>query len=450
MDKNYDLIVVGGGPAGYAAALRAAAEGAKVAVAEKDLLGGACLNRGCIPTKCFCYSTKIYSKIKRGKLPEIEYDGLRINYEKMVERKDGVVKALREGLMDLMRRMKIKVIEGKAYIKKGQVEIRSGQEKGTVIKSGMILAATGSSPAKLPFVPDEARVHTTDTIWDLKKRPDNMLIIGGGVIGIEAATIYSQIAKRVTVVEILPDILANVKRSFRRVVEKALKARGVDIQKGKALSSIDNKYDCVLVAVGRRSNIDGNFDAKLPLEQKGGVISIGEDMQTSVKGIYAAGDVAGRLMLAHEASKMGIVAVNRGLGFDKADRLDYDRMPEVIFSDPEIAIVGKMLDITLSSKEKSVKIGRFPYLTASKALCEGESEGFAEVVYDEDKDRVIGGGIVGSGASDLIGEILLAVNGEISPHLIEQSVHPHPTMTEIIWEASADTIGKALYKVRKR
>ena len=466
MSENYfDLVVLGGGPAGYAAALRASGEGAKVALVEMDKLGGTCLNRGCIPTKCFCYSTKTFSKLRRKVLPEILFENLRLDYSKMLLRKNMVVDNLRDGLNTLLTKKGVKIFRGKGYLNSEcKIDITAGISKGETLNGKMTLIATGSSPGSLPFLPKDERILTTDDIWDLEKAPERLLIIGGGVIGIEAASIYSAISKEVTVVEILPEILTNVNRSYKRPIAKSLGERGVKILTGKKVVKVEAlkelivsiegepeplSFDAILVAVGRKANLDGIFDPTLLIDVKNGAIRVGEDMQTSKTGIFAAGDVIGNPMLAHVASRAAIVAVNRGLGFDKNDKIDFQTVPEIIFSDPEIAQIGTIPQSTLN-KDKNIKIGRFPYLALSKALCEGETEGFAEIVVDSSEDRVIGGAIVGHGASELIGEILLAVNGRISPEMIEKCIHPHPSMTELIWEATADSIGKAMYKISKK
>jgi dihydrolipoamide dehydrogenase len=464
--ESYDLAIIGGGPAGYTAALRAQGEGARVCIVESGSLGGTCLNRGCIPTKCFYHSTKTYHRIRENALPEIVWEKLSLDYAKMLERKNSVVTGLRDGLEALLKKTGVKIIRGKGFINKDKdVEIIEGEGKGRIVSGKMILLATGSSPSNLPFIPQDSRIHNTDSIWDLNKPPKNLLIIGGGVIGIEAATIYSVVAKSVTLIEILPEILVNVGKSYKRVVSKSLDNRGVKILTGKRVTSIKpdkesimvywegdteaKHFDEVLVAVGRKPNISGVFDEKLGLSTKSGFIEVGKDMQTSCKGIYAAGDIIGNPMLAHAASREAMVAVNRGLGFDPDDFVDFEKIPDLIFSDPEIAKVGFIPEAG-AKREEGISIGRFPYITSSKALCEAESEGFAEVVFNEKSGKIIGGGIVGAHASDLIGEMIVMVNAGLDPHIIERSVHPHPTLTEIIWEASADSIGKAIYKMRKK
>lgn len=462
--KEFDVVIIGAGPGGYVAAIRGAQMGGKVAVIERDKVGGTCLNRGCIPTKALYYSAGALSSARHAADFGVSVGQISFDLSKAVERKDGVVKKLVGGVEQLLKGNGVEVIRGEGYIEApGRVRV-TGAGGVETIGAKSIIIATGSEPALIPaFNIDRKNVLTSTEILDLKAVPKSLLIIGGGVMGCEFATMFSTFGSSVTIVELLPTILSTEDKMVSRAVAKRYKDTGVGVLTEVSVESVtvegegivktrlkDGREfitEKVLVAIGRSFNSE-----KMGLDAAGvavdrGRISVSPTMETSVKGIYAIGDVTGKMLLAHVASVQGIVAVTNALG--KSATMDYSVIPAGIFTDPEIASVG-LREKDAEAQGIKVSVGRFPYAASGKAMGMGETEGFVQIVADPETDKVLGCSIVGAHATDLIGEVALAMRSGLKVKDIAETIHAHPTLPEIVMEAAEDVHGAAIHKIGRK
>jgi dihydrolipoamide dehydrogenase len=466
--KEFDIVVIGGGPGGYVAAIRGAQKGAKVALVEKDRLGGTCLNRGCIPTKALYYSAKALSAAKKAASFGVDVGSVSFDLARAVARKDDIVGKLVTGVEQLLKGNGIEVISGEGSIGghgKGGGKVKVKKADGVEeIGAKKIIIATGSEPAMIPaFNIDSENVLTSTEILNLKTVPESLLIIGGGVMGCEFATLFARFGSKVTIVELLPTILSTEDKQVARVVAKGFKTLGVDVHTGVHVENVEvteggvkttlaegNGFttDKVLVTIGRSFNTAGLGLEDIGVRTEKGRIAVNQKMETNVEGVYAIGDVTGEWLLAHVASTEGGVAVSNALGESAA--MDYSSIPAGIFTDPEIASVG-LREKEAQEKGIDVKVGRFPYAASGKALGMGETEGFVQIVADAGNDRVLGCSIVGAHATDLIAEITPAIKFGAKVKVITETIHAHPTLPEIVLEAAEDVHGVAVHKVgRKR
>lgn len=464
--REFDVVVIGAGPGGYVAAIRAAQMGAKAAVIERNAIGGTCLNRGCIPTKALYYSAKAVKAAKHASEFGVNITGeITFDLARAIERKDGVVKKLVGGVEQLLKGNKVEVLRGDGYIE-GPGKVRLTKADGVeVLIAKSIIIATGSEPAMIPaFNIDRKNVLTTTEMLELKKVPESLLIIGGGVNGCEFANLFATFGSSVVIVELLPTILTTEDRMVSKTILKRFKELGVSVLTEVTVDSVAVECDGrvkttlrdgrefitekVMVSIGRSLN-----SASLGLDEAGiktekGRIVVDERMETSVKGVYAIGDVTGKMLLAHVASAQGIIAAQNALGKD--EKMDYSVIPAGIFTDPEIAGVG-LREKDAEAKGIPVSVGRFPYAASGKALGMGETEGFVQILSDPGTDKVLGCSIVGAHATDLIGEIALAMKTGATVKDITETIHAHPTLPEIVMEAAEDVHGMAIHKIgRKR
>jgi len=456
------LTIIGAGPGGYVAAIRAAQRGAQVTVVEESEVGGTCLNWGCIPTKTLIASTEALEQARNAAEFGIELNGeVRYNLDRIRERKDRVVETQIKGIRALFKSRGITLIHGKGSFLSEDV-VRSVQKDGTTqdIRSDRIIIATGSRPARMAAFPFDGRtVMTSDDAVQLKSVPQHLLIIGAGVIGCEFAFIYRSLGSTVTLVEIMPRALSTEDEDLSGIIERELKKAKVTLitsasvvtigtaDEGVMTASLSNgrevKADCVLVSIGRSLNTEN-----LRLEDAGlaagkrGEIPVNEKMETNIPGIYAVGDVTGRMMLAHVASHQGIVAADNALGGDM--RMDYASVPAAIFTRPEIGSVG-IREQQAREQGIAVKTGRFPYRALGKAHTTGEIAGLFKVIADAVTDRVLGVHICGARASDLIHEGALAIRMGATAQQLGDMVHAHPTFAEGIGEAAEDVLGMAIH-----
>lgn len=466
--KEFDLVIIGGGPGGYVAAIRGAQEGARVALVEKRKLGGTCLNWGCIPTKALYHSAKALAMAKKAGDYGVELGSAEVgfNLARAVERKDGIVDKLVGGVAQLLKGNGVQVFNGSAFIDNpGQVSIKRHDETETVATKNIIIA-TGSEPAMIPaFNIDRKNILTSTEMLDLKDIPPSLLIIGGGVMGCEFATIFARFGSRVTIVELLDTILSTEDKQVVRTVAKSFKALGIEVKTGVTVERVvAGDFDGgsvkttlaggeeiitakALVSIGRSFNSTGLGLEELGVELDRGSIKVNERMETNIKGVYAIGDVVGGMLLAHVASTEGAVAVKNALG--KSEVMDYSVIPAGIFTDPEIASVG-LREKDAKENEIEVKVGRFPYAASGKALGMGESDGFVQVISEPGTDKVLGASIVGAHATDLIGELALAMKTGATITDIADTVHAHPTLPEIVQEAAEDIHGKAIHKISRQ
>jgi len=463
-ERTFDIAVIGGGPGGYVAAIRAAQLGAKVLLIEKDQLGGTCLNRGCIPTKAMLADAKRFELLRSSSV--IKADGLRIDMEKLVERKNGVVKRLLRGVEFLVKDNGITFSHGTAKFldpKTIEVEGEKGKER---FESQKIVIATGSISAKIPNVAIDGKVILTSTeILDLSFIPEDLVIIGGGYIGMEFACLFHGLGSKVTVVEMLPTIVSTEDEEVIRGLTTILKKRKIEIYTDTKVKEAKVKKDRpeitvvdkegkenllkaerALVAVGRSPNTEGLQLEKIKVALNGNFIKVNERMETSVPGIYAIGDVTGRQMLAHKASAEGIVAAENAFGHQ--NKIDYSKIPNCIYTSPEVASIG-MTEGQAKQKGLEVRIGRFPFQSNGKALANGEPEGFVKVIAERDLGQVVGVHILGDHATDLIGGLSLALSLEITLEELGKTIQAHPTLMEAVAEASLDASKEAIHLPKK-
>ncbi len=464
--KEFDLVVIGGGPGGYTAAIRAAQKGATVGLVEKDRVGGTCLNRGCIPTKALYYSAKNLLATEKAEKFGIKISGVEFNIAEAVRRKNDVVAKLVGGIEQLLKANRIELMRGNGSIEaEGKVKVEREDGSTEVVGAKSIIIATGSEPALIPaFKIDGTNVITSTEALELNRVPESLLIIGGGVMGCEFANIFSAFGSSVKIVEILPRILSTEDPQAVRVVERVFKKRGVEVFTGTGVEEIniveDGRVETrltdgrtittekVLVTIGRSFNSSGIGLEGVGVETDDkGRIEVDSRMQTTAKGIYAIGDVTGGMLLAHVAAKEGLVAVENALG--GTEEMDYSVIPAGIFTEPEIASVG-MREKEAKEKELEVKVGRFPYAASGKALTMEEPDGFVQIVADASTDKVLGATIVGAHATDLIGEVAIAIRQGAKVTDIADTVHAHPTLPELVMEAAEDVHGMAIHKAGRR
>lgn len=452
----YDLFVIGGGPGGYVSAIRAAKNGLKVGLAEEKWLGGTCTNVGCIPTKALLFSSKIFSKVKDAKKFGIILENPAISLASVIARKDKVVLRLIKGIEYLLKKNKIDLFMERAKIvSTGKVLLEKSRKE---VEAKNIIIATGSSPIKFPPFTDED-IWVSDDIFSIKEQPKSLVIIGGGVIGVEMATFFSIIGTEVKVVEIMPHILPAEDEDLASAVKKNLEKKGVKIFESAKTESVEKtgngfklylningekkevEGEKVLLSVGRKANLGEEIE-KIGIETyKKGIVT-NERMETSVKGIYAVGDVNGKFMLAHVAMKEGIVAAENISGKDA--KMDYSAVPSVIFTDPEISVVGKR-EWELKKEGIEYKVGLFPVSASGKARTMEESEGFCKVIVDKEEKKILGIQMFAPEATDMVMESVMSVQFGFSPEKLLEAIHPHPTMTEIVMEATEVALGKSLH-----
>ena len=463
-----DIIVIGGGPGGYVAAIHASQLGARVTVVEKERLGGTCLNKGCIPTKVLYKNAEIINQLKSINEFGISIDAYMVNMPDMIKRKQNIVTRLTDGVGQLLKANSVEVVYGTAkLVEKGIVEVTGSNGEIFKLQGKNILISTGSRPA-IPPIPgaELPGIMSSDDILEGESIPKSLTIIGGGVIGIEYAGIFSALGAEVTVIEFLPRILANLDGEISKRIPLFLKKKGITFEtetRVKEIKEADHGFDilaegkkgekqihseAVLISTGRRPNIDGlNLDTLgVAYDKKG--IKVDEHFSTNVPGIYAIGDAVGGYMLAHVASEEGKVAVENILGLES--HMNYSAVPSCVFSFPEIATVG-LAEEEAQIKGISYNSGKFMFGANGKAMAMGEEEGFIKVLNEKETGIIIGVHIIGPHASDLIQEGVLAVQNKMTVEEISKTIHAHPTLSEAFVEAALAAENKAIHVMpRKR
>ncbi|ANB57261.1 dihydrolipoyl dehydrogenase [Anoxybacillus sp. B7M1] len=472
MAKEYDLVILGGGTGGYVAAIRAAQLGLKTAVVEKGKLGGTCLHAGCIPSKALLRSAEVYAQTKESETFGVLASDVKLDFVKVQERKRKIVEQLHKGVQGLMKKGKIDVYEGTGRILGPSifspmpgtisVEMNNGEENEMLVPKNVIIA-TGSRPRTLPGLDiDGELVITSDEALQLEALPKSIIIVGGGVIGIEWASMLNDFGVEVTVLEYADRILPTEDRDVSKEVEKVLKQRGIQIvtgakvlpetlEKGKDVTiKAEHKgeqkaftAEKMLVSVGRQANVEGIGLENTDIIVEKGFIQTNEFYQTKESHIYAIGDVIGGLQLAHVASHEGIVAVEHIAG-QAPSPIDYTMISKCVYSRPEVASVGLTED---EAKEKgfNVKVGKFPFKAIGKALVFGEAEGFVKIVADKNTNDLLGVHMVGPHVTDMISEAGLARVLDATPWEVAHTIHPHPTLSEAMAEAALAVDGKAIH-----
>ncbi len=455
-------VVIGGGPGGYVAGIRLAQLGREVLVIEKKKLGGVCLNEGCIPTKALLSATETLYSADKFRQAGIEFSDLRVNLQKLGEWKNSVVNRLVKGVEFLFKANGVEFLHAKAVFTSGKI-LRTDTGEEIYFQNAII--ATGSSPLEIPGFKFGEGVISSSEALEIKEIPERLLIIGGGVIGLEIATIYSRLGSKVYVIELMDQILPGIDLDLVKVVEKNLKKSGIEIYTSsraigytgtgpyrvKVLIGGSEKIfeaDKILLSVGRKPNSDG-----LGLERVGnitdekGFIKTDRSMRTPVPGIYAIGDIRGMPMLAHKAHREGVIAAENIAGEDT--EFDNRVIPAVVYTSPEIATVG-LSEFEARERGYKVKIGRFPLAANGRAIGMMEYDGFVKIIVDEETDSVIGAGIVAPHAGELIGELALAMELEATAYDIGYTIHPHPTISEAIMEAAEFVHNKAIHIVNRK
>ncbi|TYO95674.1 dihydrolipoamide dehydrogenase [Geothermobacter ehrlichii] len=462
--KEFDIAVIGAGPGGYVAAIQAAQAGAGVCVIENDRPGGTCLNRGCIPTKALFSTAQMLNRLRHAADHGIDVGEPAFDYARAAERKDRVVAQLVNGVEQLLKGNGVEIFRGFASLEgPGRIRIR---RQGVVghIQARNIIIATGSLPAvPKALAVDGRNILTSTEILAIKELPESLLVVGGGYIGCEFASIFSTFGCKVTVVEALPSILANTDRQAVREVEKAFRQQGVQVLTKTAVEGLEVgdgqvtarlsggeslTVEKVLVAIGRRPNTEGlALDSAGVATDERGAIVVDEGMRTSAEGIFAIGDVTGGIQLAHVASYQAGIAVKNALGGDA--RADYRVVPSSIFTLPEVSQVG-LSEEQCKQQGIEVSVGRFAYMATSKAVCEGEVQGSIKLIAEKASGRILGAAIAGADASTLIAEIGAAMAAGMTAGQLGEVIHAHPTLPEMVKEAAEDVEGKAVHKVGRR
>jgi dihydrolipoamide dehydrogenase len=461
----YDVAILGAGPGGYVAAIRAAQMGGRVLLIEKSELGGTCLNWGCIPTKSFLSDIKALQRVRSSDV-FIHGSDVSIDLKRMISRKNKVVETMKRGISLLLQRQNVDVVKGTgAFLDPKTIEV-SSDGKTSAFKAEHVVIATGSRVGSIPGIKvDGKMILSSDEVMSLQENPRDILIVGGGVVGVEFATIFHGLGTRVTILEMLPQIVSTEDEEIVRGLRILMENEGIEILTQTKIinaSSRKNKIEVtvekegrqdkltaekVLMAVGRIPITEGLTLERIGVYMEGKFIKVNSRMETNIEGIYAIGDVIGKMMLAHVASAEGIVAVENIMG--KVREMDYQKVPSCIYTFPEVASVG-LKESEAKQKGYDVQVGKFPYLHSGKALAMGESEGFVKIVAEKELGQILGVHILGEHATDLIGECLLAMNVEASIEDLGKVVKGHPTLSEIIKEAALDWSSMAIHQPIKQ
>ncbi|PKK99604.1 MAG: dihydrolipoyl dehydrogenase [Tenericutes bacterium HGW-Tenericutes-2] len=455
--KTYDIIVLGGGPGGYVAAIKASQLGAKVALIEKEVVGGICLNHGCIPTKTLLKNAKVYKTILHAQDYGVVLGGdITFDWSLMLKRKDSVVKRLTLGVGGLLKKNGVEVFSGLGKVlSPTKVEVN-----GETLQTKNLILATGASPI-VPPIPGLKEAYekgiavTSRELLQIKDAPKSLVIIGGGVIGVEFATIFSSLGTKVTIIEKLDGVLPMMDDDIRVAYTKILKRDGIEIFANAEVKAVKDhevtytfegkdttiKADTVLVSVGMRPNSNGLEALNLKMDRA--AVITNEHLETSVPGVYAIGDLNGKYMLAHVASAEGIVAAEYIMGNKKA-HLDYSKVPNAVYGHPEIATIG-LTEREVKEKGIKYKVSTFPLQAIGKALADNEKDGMIKLIVSEQYKEILGAHIMSYDASNLIAEIGVTLELEGTAYEIAHTIHPHPTLSELVMEAAHGAVDKPIH-----
>ncbi len=464
---NYDVIVIGAGPGGYVAAIRASQLGFKTAVIEKESLGGVCLNWGCIPTKALLKSAQVFEYAKHASDYGVTLSDVKADFGGMVKRSRGVADKMSKGVQFLMKKNKIDVIMGHGKIKaKGQVEVAGTDGKSTVYDCKHIIIATGGRARTLPNLPiDGKKIIGYREAMVLPTQPKSMIIVGSGAIGVEFAYFYNSIGTKVTIVEFMPRIVPVEDEDISKELEKSFKKQGIEIMTNASVESVDTngtgvkakvktangeivlEADIVLSAVGVVANIENIGLETLGVKTDKGRLVVDAFGQTNVPGIYAIGDILPTQALAHVASKEAIVCAEHIAYLEKKSShkpqaIDYGNIPGCTYCSPEVASVG-MTEKAAREAGYELKVGKFPFVASGKAAAAGNTEGFVKVIYDAKYGEWLGTHMIGMNVTEMIAETVLGRKLETTYHEVLNAIHPHPTMSEAVKEATAVAFGEA-------
>lgn len=460
---DFDVLIIGSGPGGYVAAIRASQLGLKTAVVEKAELGGICLNWGCIPTKSLLKSASVYESMTHAADYGIAIDGnIKPDFAKMVERSRGVADGMSKGIQFLFKKNKIEVIQGFGKLKaKNTVEVDNNGEIKDITAKHIILA-TGARSKELPNLPqDGAKIIGYRKALTLEKQPESMIVVGSGAIGSEFAYFYSTIGTKVTLVEFLPNIVPNEDEEVSKQLGRSFKKAKINVMTSSSVEQVDtsgekckvtiktkkgeevHEADVVLSAVGITPNIEGIGLENLGVEIENGKIKVDDYYRTNVEGVYAIGDIVHGPALAHVASAEGITCVEAIAG-ENPPVVDYGNIPGCTYTIPEIGSVG-MTEKAAKEAGYEIKVGKFPFTASGKASASGAKDGFVKLIFDEKYGELLGAHLIGANVTEMIAELVVAKKLETTGHELIKAIHPHPTMSEAIMEAAAAAYGEVIH-----
>jgi dihydrolipoamide dehydrogenase len=460
---KYDIIVLGSGPGGYVTAIRASQLGFKVAIVEKENLGGICLNWGCIPTKALLKSAQVFDYLKHASdygLTVKEFDK---DFSAVVQRSRSVADGMSKGVQFLMKKNKIEVIYGYGKVKPGKkVEVTDADGKVSEISADHIIIATGARSRELPNLPqDGKKVIGYRQAMVLPEQPKSMIVVGSGAIGVEFAHFYNSMGTKVTIVEFMPNVVPVEDEDVSKQFERSLKKAGIDVMTNSSVEKVDTtgagvkatvktakgeeilEADILLSAVGIKSNIENIGLEEVGIATDRDKVLVNKYYQTNIPGYYAIGDIVPGQALAHVASAEGILCVEKIAGLH-VEPLDYGNIPGCTYATPEIASVG-LTEKAAKEKGYEIKVGKFPFSASGKAKASGASDGFVKVIFDAKYGEWLGCHMIGAGVTDMIAEAVVARRLETTGHEIIKSVHPHPTMSEAIMEAAAAAYDEVIH-----
>jgi dihydrolipoamide dehydrogenase len=458
----YDVLILGGGPGGYTAAIRAAQLGLRTAIIERERLGGICLNWGCVPTKALLRNAEIFHMMQSAAEWGITAENVKIDFPKVIKRSRGIADRISKGVEFLMKKNKIDTISGTGRLLSADtIEVRSEGKETTTVKGHHIIVATGARPRPIPGVTiDRKRIITSTEAMSLPEQPGSIVIIGAGAIGIEFASFYNSIGTKVTVVEMMPSILPIEDKELTKALEKSMQKQGVQFLtesrvenavagETNVIVSVQNASgtqeltaDVTLVAIGVQGNVENIGLESLGTRVERGHIVVDKNYHTSVPGIYAIGDVIGPPWLAHVASAEAVICVE-GIAGKNPPPLDYSTIPGCTYCQPQLASVGFTEEVAIAEGYE-VKVGRFPFRPLGKALAIGETEGMVKLIFDAKYGELLGAHILGSDATEMIAELVLAKRLEATGQDIYRTIHAHPTLSEAVMEAAAAAYGEAI------
>lgn len=459
---KYDLVVIGGGPAGYAAAIRAGQLGKRVACVEYERAGGTCLNWGCIPTKALLKAAELYQDMKHAEDFGVSCSKVSYDFEKVMKRSRNVSDTMAKGIEFLFKKNKVDYFVGRGHVSvPGMIEITEGRDKGKILQAEKILVATGCKPKVFPGIKaDGKHIFTSREMLANMEQPKSIAVLGAGAIGVEFAYFMNAFGSQVTLVEMLPNVLPIEDEEISQSLERSFKKQGITVITGAKAENIQAtakkvKFDAVqngkktaievdalLLAVGVEANMEGLFSARINVEKDRGFIKVDGSYQTNVPGIYAAGDIIGAPWLAHVATYEAVQAVQGMFGFEHAKRVKL--FPGCTYCQPQVASVG-LTEKQVKEKGIEYKVGKFPFTASGKAVASNHSEGFVKIISSKADGEILGAHIIGSDATELIAELGLAMNSELTIDDIHATIHAHPTLSEAVAEATAAIEGAAIH-----
>lgn len=461
-ERSFDIAIIGGGPGGYVAAIRASQLGFKTAVIERDKLGGICLNWGCIPTKALLKNAELYNHFKHAEEFGISYKDLKFDFPKIIERSRKVAQMNSRGVEYLFKKNKIEHISGFGkLVGKGKIEVSKDGKPVETVSAKHIIVATGARPRTLPNVKiDGKQVISSTEAMMLSQLPKSMIVIGAGAIGVEFAYFYNSFGTKVTIVEMMPNILPIEDKEISKLLESNFKKHGIEIYTETKVESVKTgkdvsvevstkegkkhfNADVALMAIGVQGNVEHIGLEALGVKVEKSWIQVDDFSRTNVEGIYAIGDVAGPPWLAHVASREGIVCVEAIAG-KNPQPIDYDNIPGCTYCQPQVASVG-MTEERALAEGREIKVGRFPFSASGKARAIGETDGLVKLIFDAKYGELLGAHILGAEATEMIAELVVAKSLETTGSGLYNAIHAHPTLSEAIMEAAENAYGHAIH-----